>query len=324
MQMLSGLTLMIWVNLLAIPTIAFGDPVPLRIGVLAFGTVNWTLKAREHLFPPPTTYAITLTPFAGGDAALIALQGRAVDLVVNDWLWVARQRSQGGRWRFYPYSKATGTLLVRDTDVTALPQLVGQTLGVAGGPFDKSWLFLRAYGLSQGIDLQRETTVQFVSPPLLNQIALQGQVQATLNFWHFSARLEAAGFRPLIRMNEVLSGLGIDGDLPLVGWVFDETFAHQNAQGLNDFLRDMQQASVALREASPLWDEVRSLMQAEDDATFLALQAGYRAGVLPQFGEAERGRAEQAFTLLRELGGERLLGTAAKHGLDTALFWELD
>ncbi len=300
------------------------EPVHLRIGVLAFGTVNWTLKARELHRPESPDYRVTLTSFAGGDAALIALQGGAVDMVVNDWLWVARQRAAGGNWRFYPYSQATGALLVpRDSQITAITQLKNQSVGVAGGPLDKSWLLLRAYGLGQGIDLSKETAVQFVSPPFLNQLATQGTVEAALNFWHYSARLEAVGFRSVLTVADALTALGISTPLPLVGWVFSDTFATAHSSALNAFLQDTQRAAIELTQRDDWWETIKPLMRVANDTEFAQLKTGYSQGVLRQFGSPELTAAAQAFEVLRHLGGEPLLGAAAQSELDTALFWPL-
>ena len=85
------------------------------------------------------------------EAGKIALKGGAADVIVSDWLWVARERSLGDNLMFYPYSTALGAVMVAaDAPTRSLGDLKGKKLGVAGGPLDKSWLLLRASALRCG------------------------------------------------------------------------------------------------------------------------------------------------------------------------------
>jgi NitT/TauT family transport system substrate-binding protein len=84
-----------------------------RVGVLRFGTVAWEIDTIRHE-GLARQRAINLTPveFASNEAAKVALQAGAVDMIVTDWPWVARQRSEGAAFSFIPYSKAVGTLMI--------------------------------------------------------------------------------------------------------------------------------------------------------------------------------------------------------------------
>jgi len=81
-------------------------------------------------------------------------------------------------------------MVAADAPTRSLGDLKGKKLGVAGGPLDKSWLLLRASALRSGIDLKSEASIVYGAPPLLAQKALQGEIDATLTFWNFSAALE--------------------------------------------------------------------------------------------------------------------------------------
>ena len=53
-------------------------------------------------------------------------------------------KSKGKDFSFYPYSKATGTLLVNENSkIKTLLDLKGKELGIAGGVYDKTWLLFR-------------------------------------------------------------------------------------------------------------------------------------------------------------------------------------
>jgi NitT/TauT family transport system substrate-binding protein len=74
-----------------------------------------------------------------------ALKGGAADLMLSDWLWVARERSLGDDLVFYPSSSTLGTVMVpAQSPIRDIVDLRGKRLAVAGGPLDKSWLRWRA------------------------------------------------------------------------------------------------------------------------------------------------------------------------------------
>ena len=91
-----------------------------------------------------------MTGFASNDAADVALMGEAVDGIVEDWLWVSRQRAEGVPLTFIPYSSSVGALMVpADGSIDSLADLEGKRLGIAGGPLDKSWLLIQALAKEQ-------------------------------------------------------------------------------------------------------------------------------------------------------------------------------
>ena len=148
-------------------------------------------------------------------------------------LGLARAHS-GADFTFVPFTTALGAIMVPpDSPIKTLADLKGKTLGVAGGPLDKSWLLIVAYALrTANIDLRTETTQEFGAPPLLAERAKQGEVDAVLNFWPYAARLEAEGFTQLIGLEEVARELGAKGEVSMVGYVFNEHWAARNIAGI--------------------------------------------------------------------------------------------
>ncbi len=170
----------------------------LRVAVLQIGTVNWELQTiQHHGLDSRNGFALDVQGFASSSAARTAFIAGAADVIVSDWLWVARQRANGKDFVFLPYSKAVGGLLVpQESTARTLADLSGGRIGIAGGPLDKSWVILRAYAMqAYEIDLAKETEQVFAAPPLIYKTALQGQYAGALNFWHFAAKMEAEGMR---------------------------------------------------------------------------------------------------------------------------------
>ncbi len=304
------------------PTIAAAGQPLVRVGVLKFGTVNWELEViREHGLDRRHGFELQVTPLGGKNASAVALQGGAVDLIVSDWLWVSRQRAAGRGYTFAPWSNAVGGLMVRaDAGIDSVADLRGRALGIAGGPVDKSWLLLRAWAKRQhGLDLDAVVEKKFAAPPLLNQLALRGDLPAVLNFWHYAARLEAAGLRRLVGTQEILPALGVEADLPLLGWVFDEAWAADNRAAIDGFLAASYAAKALLADSDAQWQRLAPRTKAASEAELIALRDAFRAGIPQRFGEAEITAARQTFGVLAAEGGEQLVGRQTE--LAPGTFW---
>lgn len=293
----------------------------IRVGVLEFGTVNWELDViKHHGLDTERGFTLEVQGFASGQATNVALQGEAVDAVVDDYLWVSRQRAAGQMLTFIPYSSTVGALMVPpDSAIASLEDLKGNKIGVAGGPVDKSWLLLQALAAKRhGIDLAAEVEPAFGAPPLLNEKVQDGELDAVLNYWHFAARLEALGYRRLVGIEEAIRELGVATDPPQLGYVFFQSFADENA-ALVEAFADASRAAKKLLETDEEWARIRELTKAKDDATLESLQRSFRAGIIPHWGEAERADAAKLYVILAELGGEQLVGQASE--LEPGTFW---
>jgi NitT/TauT family transport system substrate-binding protein len=295
---------------------------PVRVGVLEFGTVNWELAViQSRELAKKRGIDLKIVSLASGDASTIALQGGAVDMIVSDWIWVNRQRAESNLYTFAPYSNAVGSVMVKsDSGIRQLADLKGKKLGIAGGPADKTWLLLRAYAQRKlGVDLTQFTTPTYAAPPLLNELAMRGQVDAALNVWHYAARLEVSGMHALIEVPEILKGLGIQKPIPLIGWVFREDWAAANSSAVKNFLAASYEAKGILAKSDSQWDQLRPKMRAENDAVFNVLRAKYRAGI-PVCSDRDTMKAVVAtFNVLAETGGEKLVGKSKS--LAAGTFW---
>ena len=177
-----------------------------RVGALKFGTVNWELSIiQSHKLDQQQGFTLEVVPLASKNAANVALLGGAADVIVSDWIWVSRLRSDGRPYVFVPYSLLAGKLLVPESSaIKSIAGLKGKSLGIAGGPVDKNWLLLRAYTKKTiGIDLAELVDAKFVAPPLLNELFLRGELSAGLTFWHYAARLEASGMKALVTVGHL-------------------------------------------------------------------------------------------------------------------------
>jgi NitT/TauT family transport system substrate-binding protein len=292
-----------------------------RVGVLEFGTVNWELDViKHHELDAKHGFELEVQGFGSGQATNVALQGGAVDMVVDDYLWVSRQRTAGELLSFIPYSSTVGRLMVPpDSAIVNLKDLEGKKVGVAGGPVDKSWLLIQGLAAKRhGMDLAAAVEPAYGAPPLLNEKVQDGELDAVLNYWHFAARLEAKGFKPLVGVEEAIAELGVASVPPQIGYVFEERFGTEHPGLIEAFAAASREAKQLLMGDAE-WQRIRPLTKAEDDATFEALKRRYRAGIIEHWSEAERADAAKLYAILAELGGEKLVGEATE--LAPGTFW---
>ncbi len=292
----------------------------IRLGVLAFGTLEWEVAAlkNEHLLDT-ADFEIQTQVLASPQAAEVALQAGAVDMIVADWIWTSKMRSAGTDFTFYPYSTTSGALVVpANSAIKSVKDLSGKRLGIAGGELDKNWLLLQAFANQQAIDLKSVSPV-FGAPPLLNQQLIQGRIDAVLNYWHFAARLEAQGYQQILDGKALLTGLGIKEDVPTLGYVFKQSWATAHKTAIEHFFSTAKQAKDKLCSSNEAWAKILPLTKAEDLPTQTRLKEGYCAGRVTEWGQAQQQAAGRIYTLLRKVSNNKLTGTAET--IQAGTFW---
>jgi len=300
------------------------EPDALRVGILEFGTVRWELDVIDHHdLDRAEGLSLEVKGYGGGEASNVALMAGEVDCIVDDWLWVGRMRADGADLVFaIPYSSTVGSLVVHaGSSLASLADLKGLKIGVAGGPYDKSWLLIRAVTRREhGFDPAETNELAFGAPPLLNEKFISGELDAVLNYWHYVARLEAAGHPVVYEVTAAQESFGVPRDLPQLGWVCRGEVVKERGDLVRAFARASRRAKEILKTDDAEWERIRPLTRAEDDAVFEALKRRWRAGIPEHWGERERAAAAKLFAVLAELGGEKLVGKAKE--LPPGTFWD--
>lgn len=296
----------------------------IRIGVQAYGTVDWELSALQD--DPQTKSAdfkIEIQHVANAEADKIALQSGAVDLIVSDWIWVSRLRSTGADFTFYPYSDTSGALVVAENSpIHSIKDLKGKRLGIAGGELDKNWLLLQALAQQEQMDLNASVEKVFGAPPLINEQIKKNRVDAVLNYWHFTARLEAQGYRQIIDGRGILKGLGIQENVPSLGYVFKESWANSHKQTLNNFFKASKQAKNKLCTSDSAWQKIIPLTRVDDLPTQTKLRQHYCEGAIEHWEKQEQQAAGRIYTILHTLSNNQLTGNSDK--LQPGTFWSTE
>ncbi len=317
-----GIALAVLADGVTYPVLAETPPVKIKIGVLKFGTVSWELDTIvEHKLDRANGIELDVIYFAGEDATNVAMLAGDLDVIVSDWLWVSRQRSDGEDLTLVPYSTAVGAIMVKDnSQMSQITDLVGRKIGIAGGPLDKSWLLIQ--GLAKrdhDLDLTKEAEVVFGAPPLLSEKAMSGELDAVLNFWHFCARLEANGFRRLVGADNAARALGASGPVSALGYVFREDWATKNVDAALRFVKTSADAKKLLAQSDEEWLRLAPLMRAEGRALEV-LRDRYREGIPARSVADEERDAAKLYEVLADLGGEKLVGEAQQMAPGT--FWD--
>ena len=243
---------------LSLPSYAT-EQVALRVGIQTSGTLDWELSVLE----PSPDFKIQTIPLATAEAAKIALQTDAVDLIVSDFLWVSQTRHNGAEFTFYPYSNTAGALVVpADSNIHNIKDLAGTHIGIAGGELDKNWLMLLAVAKKDGLDLSTSIEKTFGAPPLINEQLKNHRVDAVLTQWHFAAQLEAEGYHQVLDGHDLQKSLGLSQSVPTLGYIFRESWANKHKNLLNAFFNATKQAKDHLCHDDEVWAKTVTKMTA--------------------------------------------------------------
>src|ERR671931_703716 len=106
-----GFTLTLAIALAVATSASAADRI--RLAVQRTGTLSWELDViKTHGLDRKLDLDIVTIELASTEAGKIALKGGSADLMLSDWLWVARERSLGDNLVFYPSSSTLGAVMV--------------------------------------------------------------------------------------------------------------------------------------------------------------------------------------------------------------------
>jgi len=294
----------------------------IRIAAQKTGTLAWELDIiKAHGLDKKADLDIQVVELASTEAGKIALRGGSADLIVSDWLWVARERALGDKLVFYPYTSQIGAVMVpANSPIAGLADLKGKKLAVAGGPLDKSWLMLQAEARREGLDLRAQATIVYGAPPLLSQKALQRENDATLTFWNFCAELEGKGLKRGIDMEAIEKRLGASGPVAMLGYAFDAGWATKNKSAVSRFLGVAAQAKDILANSEDEWKRLAPRIGVSDNAGLEIYRRRYSEGIPRRPIRDEERDAISLYRVLADIGGAELVGPARE--LDKGTFYD--
>ena len=294
----------------------------LRIAIQKTGTASWeiaVIKARG--LDKAAGLDIETTELASTEAGKIALARRRRG---HDHFGLAVGRAGARTRRQAPvhalFERARRGDGGEGSPVHSIGDLAGRSIGVAGGPIDKSWLLLRAAGLRAGLDLTRAARPVYGAPPLVAEKLAQGETDAALEFWNFSADLERRGFVRAIEMADVEKALGATGPVAMTGYVFSESFAASHKDVLRRYFSAAAEARRILAEDPGAWAPIKARLNLKDNSELEILRKRYLEGLPKRSIGDEAADARILFDALAKVGGKELIGEATD--FDPGLFFD--
>jgi NitT/TauT family transport system substrate-binding protein len=284
----------------------------IKIAVLKYGSVNWEYNViKHHKLDKKNNIQIQKVEVTNKDASAVAFLSKSVDIFVTDWIWASKQRNKGNLVSFLPYSSSAGGLMIKkDEQISSFLDLKNKKIGVAGGSLDKSWLFLRAYAIKKyEKDPLTFFKTSFAAPPLINGLLRNNQLDAGYNYWNYTARLEALGYKEFLSLKDILPHLGIEGELPLIGYVFREDFVQKNEITLNGFIKASNEAREILKTSNDEWLRISKMTGAKNQLMLKKIRDSFRKGIPSDNHQLMRKNIQNAYEILSQIGGENLVGS---------------
>ncbi len=311
--------------LLIIFTVSFSSLIEantLKIAVLKYGSVNWEFNViKHHQLDKKNNVKIQKIEVTNKDASAVAFLSKSVDIFVTDWIWVSKQRNKGNLVSFLPYSSSAGGLMVKKSEqINSFLDLKNKKIGVAGGSLDKSWLFFRAYAIKKyNKDPLTFFKTSFAAPPLINGLLRNDQLDAAYNYWNYTARLQALGYSEFITLRDILPYIGIQGELPLIGYVFREDFVKKNEIALNGFINASNEARQVLKTSNEEWERISEMTGADNQLMLEKIREGFRKGIPSDNHQLMKKNIQNAYDILSRIGGEDLVGSSSS--LSPGTYW---
>jgi NitT/TauT family transport system substrate-binding protein len=238
-----------------------------------------------------------------GQVALQAGEGDEGEMIISEFVWTSLQRDRGGDWAVVPDDLSVGGNFARSGGaVRSTGDLEGAIAAAAVERSDKRVLSMQAnYNVRAGLDLSRDTETNFEVSPLFTEQLSQGQEDAILNFWRFNARTFAAGASQIISAQVMLNGPGACTTPPPLCWAFLEIAAADHWVPGAVYLCGLLQTKQALRPDDALWDNIRVVMNADDDELFSEFGDAYRVGAVRSSSDADVQLAKNLVPRLRSV-----------------------
>ena len=294
----------------------------LKIAVLKYGSVNWEYNViKHHKLDKKNNIEIQKIEVTNKDASAVAFLSKSVDIFVTDWIWVSKQRNKGNLVSFLPYSTSAGALMIKkNKEINNFLDLKNKRIGVAGGSLDKSWLFLRAYAIKKyEQDPLTFFKTSFAAPPLINGLLRNNQLDAGYNYWNYSARLEAQGYIEFLTLKDILPYIGIEGELPLIGYVFRDDYVNKNGTSFNGFIKASNEARQILKSSNDEWKRIAKMTGANSQLMLEKIRDSFREGIPSNNHQLMKKNIVNAYNILSQIGGEDLVGSSSS--LSPGTYW---
>ncbi len=113
--------------------------------------------------------------------------------------------------------------------------------------------------------------------------------------------------------------IGIEGELPLIGYVFRESFVQKNEATLNGFIKASNEARKILKTSDKEWLRIFEMTGAKNQLMLEKVRDGFRKGIPSDNHQLMRKNIQHAYEILSQIGGEELVGSSSS--LAAGTYW---
>lgn len=257
-------------------------------------------------------FNLEVIPFTNPQAAIAALQSGSIEAVVQDWISLARMRTQGIEViGVAPFLSYVNTLLLpADSTIKTLADLKGKRLGTyTKTGFD--WIMLQAVAKRQyNFDLASEVTLQEGAPSLLRGSMEQGQLDATLMYNSLTPDMVLSGKAKLMMtIHDVVAELGLQ-EAPFLMYAMREEYAEENPGNAKAFVAAYQESIDILLKDPEVWKEQGETLKLAPEATEV-----FRTNASKEFIKAfTPGMSDvlnKTFAIVLDTAGPEIMGMSA-------------
>jgi NitT/TauT family transport system substrate-binding protein len=143
---------------------------------------------------------------------------------------------------------------------------------------------------------------------LLRGLIEQGQLDATFMYNNITPAMTVTGkFRVLYEMRELISAIGLDGDVPFLFHAVSEDYAAKHPANVKAYLAAYREAVQILNTNDEIWMEV-GRRQKMDDAAIPPLRDEMRRDLMSKFEPTTEAAVRNIFDVLLATAGPTVLG----------------
>jgi NitT/TauT family transport system substrate-binding protein len=247
---------------------------------------------------------------SGSLAASTALRAGGTDLIVQDFMSLANLRNAGEKIIAIVPMFRWGDQIVVPTNSTIknLGDLRGKKVGTDRHT-NATWLVVMAAALKlHNLNLEKDSSVQAGSVSLLRGLMEQGQLDATFMYNNITPAMTVTGkFRVLHEMRELISAIGLDGDVPFLFHAVSESYAAAHPANVKAYLAAYREAVQILNTNNDIWMEV-GRRQKMDEAAISPLRDEMRRDLMSKFEPTTETAVRNIFDVLLATAGPAVLG----------------